>query len=355
MLTPVVATGALAAAFWSAAAGRPVPDASRLTVAQLAGQRVVFAYDGHLPPRRLVRRISRGQAGGVVLFSRNVAGRAHLRRVIARLQRAARRSPVGLPLLVMVDQEGGAVRRLPGGPQRGAAEVGATLDPRAARRDGRAAGLALRSVGANVNLAPVADVCRGGSALARERRCYGGRPSTVARMAGAFAAGLRTTRVAATLKHFPGFGAARVNTDAAPTVIRTSRRRLRRVDQRPFAGLRTTPLVMLSTAVYPAFSRLPAAFSRRIADSELRARIGFRGVSVSDALDTPATARYGGAPDTAVRSARAGVDLALYAGGYRAGELAARALAAGLRSRHLERAAFERSVNRVMRLRSRLP
>jgi beta-N-acetylhexosaminidase len=179
------AVGALAATFSLASATAPVPDPARLGAEQLAGQRVAFAYDGTAPPRALLRRIERGRAAGVVLFSRNVGRPAQLRRTLARLQRAARRSPVPLPVLVMVDQEGGPVQRLPGGPLRSAAAVGATRDARVARSDGRAAGAALRAVGANVDLAPVADVCRGGGALARERRCYGGRPATVTRMAGA--------------------------------------------------------------------------------------------------------------------------------------------------------------------------
>ena len=333
-----------------------MPDASRLSAEQLAGQRVVFAYDGPAAPATLLRRVERGRAAGVVLFSRNVRGRAQLRRTLARLGRAARRSPVPLPLLVMVDQEGGPVRRLPGGPLRSAATVGATRDSGEARRDGRTAGAALRSVGANVDLAPVADVCRGGSALARERRCYGGRPATVTRMAGAFAAGLRSRGVVPALKHFPGFGAARVNTDDAPVVIRSSRRRLRAVDERPFAALaRAGPMVMLSTAIYPALSRLPAAFSPRIATGELRGRLRFRGLTVSDALDTPATARYGGAGSVAVRAAGAGTDVVLYARGYRPGDLAARALASRVRARSIDRRAFERSVERVLALRSRLP
>ena len=356
MTLPGAALGVLAASLWPAASGPPLPDASRLTAAQLAGQRVVFAYDGGRPPAALVRRVERGQAAGVVVFSRNVRSPAQLRRSLARLRRAARRSPTPLPLLVMVDQEGGPVRRLPGGPLRSAAAVGATRDPSEARRDGRAAGAALRAVGANVDLAPVADVCRRGSALAGERRCYGGRPGTVTRMAGAFAAALRSRGVAPALKHFPGFGAARVNTDDAPVVIGASRRRLRSVDERPFAELApASPVVMLSTAIYPAFSRLPAAFSRTLASAELRGRLRFRGVTVSDALDTPATARYGGAGSVAVRAARAGTDVVLYAGGYRPGDVAARALAARLRTRGLDRRAFERSVERVLRLRSRLP
>ena len=356
MDVPALALAATLALLASgAASGQAPPRVDRMSDAQLAGQRVAFAYSGPDPPRALLRRVASGRAAGVVLFKRNIASPAHLRRTLGRLQASARRSPVKLPLLVMVDQEGGPVRRLPGGPGRSAAAVGATRSTAAARQDGLAAGSALRAVGANVNLAPVADVCRNGSALARERRCYGGRPGTVTRLAGAFAGGLRSRRVAGALKHFPGFGAARVNTDNAPVVIRSSRRTLRGLDERPFRALApVVPMVMLSTAIYPAFSRLPATFSRRVIAGELRGRLRFTGVTVSDALDTPATRRYGGAGAVALRAARAGTDIVLYAGGYEAGERAADALAARLRSGSLSRAEFARAAARVLRLRARL-
>jgi len=332
----------------AAPAAQPAPP--DLTPAQLAGQRVAFAYSGPTPPRALVRRIERGEAAGVVLFSRNVRSRAHLRNTLAGLQRAARRSPVNAPLLVMVDQEGGPVKRLPGGPRHAAADVGRTST---AVADGRAAGSALRAVGANVDLAPVADVCRPASALERERRCYGRSAATVTRLAGGFARGLRSRGVAATLKHFPGFGAAGVNTDFSAQLIRTSLGRLRAVDLRPFTRLaRRAQLVMLSTAVYPARSRRPAALAHPWATLELRGRLRFRGVSVTDALDTPATARFGGAGRLGIETARAGTDIALFAGGYRPGDRAARALTAALRSRRLSRREFERSAARVLALRA---
>jgi beta-N-acetylhexosaminidase len=331
------------------------PSAEQLDVGQLAGQRVVFAYAGTRPPDALVRRIERGRAAGVILFSHNLRSTAHLRRMLSRLQRAAMRSPVPSRLLVMVDQEGGPVRRLPGGPARSAAAVGATGSTAAAIADGRTAGAALRAVGANVDLAPVADTCRAGSALDGERRCYGRSPATVARLAGAFARGLGARGVAATLKHFPGFGAARVNTDFARQTIPAPLATLRGVDERPFATLAPrVELVMLSTAVYPSLSRRPAALSYAVATRELRDRIGFRGVSLTDALGTPALTGFGGAGRRAVEAARAGTDLALFGAGYGPGNRAARALARALRSGRLSRRAFGLSVERVLALRARL-
>ena len=343
---------ALAAMVAAALSGPPLPAPVDLSSAQLAGQRVAFAYEGIRPPGALVRRIEQGRAAGVILFRRNIRSSAQLRQTMGGLQRAARRSALKLPLLVMVDQEGGRVTRLPGGPGRSAAGVRGARD---ALADGRTAGRALRAGGVNVDLAPVADVCRRRGALERERRCYGTSPSAVTSRAGAFARGLSQRGVAPALKHFPGFGAARVNTDFAPATIRASRRRLRTFDGRPFAALhRRASLVMLSTAVYPALSRRPAALSSAIATDELRGRLGFRGVSVADALDTPALARHGGTASVAVKAAGAGTDLMLFARSFAAGDRAARALERSLRSGRLRRGAFERAAGRVLALRDRL-
>jgi beta-N-acetylhexosaminidase len=342
-----------AAGVGGAAADSAVRD---LTPGQLAGQRVVAGFQGYSPPSDLLRRIRRGKVGGVILFGHNVASREQVARMVRRIQSVPRPPAVDEPLLVMVDQEGGPVRRIPGAPLRSAASIGATGRVGAARRAGRAAGRNLRSARVNVNLAPVADVARPGSAMERERRAYGRRPGKVARFAGAFAAGLHRTGVLATGKHFPGFGAARANTDLARVTIHTPRKRLRRVDERPYRALfrRGVRLVVLSTAIYTALDPgTPAAFSRRIARGELRRRLGFDGVSMTDALGTPATAPYGGPAEVGVRAARAGVDVMLYSS-YAAGKAAARTLARAIRRGRVHRSRAEQSVRRILAVRRRL-
>ena len=158
----------------------------------------------------------------------------------------------------------------------------------------------MRAAGANVDLAPVADVARPGSVLAGQGRTFGTTAAAVAGAAAAFAGGLREAGVAATAKHFPGLGAATETTDAAAVRITVPARRLRSVDMAPFAALirRHVPLVMLGTAVYPSLDPdAPAALSRPIATGQLRDRLGFDGVTVTDALDTPgpgAVRRAGG-------------------------------------------------------------
>jgi beta-N-acetylhexosaminidase len=339
----------------AAPAAAPV-DTAALTPAQLAGQRIVYAFEGTAPPPALVRRIRRGEAGAVILFASNAPTNAAARTLVRRLQAIPRPRAVDRPLLVMVDQEGGPVRRLAGPPAQSGAQLGAA-GPTVARAAGRAAGRLLRSVGANVDLAPVADVGRPGSALLGERRIAGTSAATVTGVTVAFSTGLAQAGVAAAPKHFPGFGAATVNTDAAPARITVPAAELRRVDMRPFRALidRGVPMVMLSTAIYTALDPShPAALSRRIATGELRGRLGFRGVSVSDDLDTPALAESGGTVTVALTAARAGTDMLIFVG-QASGPRAADGMAAALASGALPRAAAEASVARIMALRAALP
>jgi beta-N-acetylhexosaminidase len=349
LVAAMLAIGALDAP--SPAAGTAAPA---LTLRQAVGQHMIFAYDGLQPPPALRRRIARGEAAGVILFARNVRSTGQTRAAMRSLQAIERPRGLRAPLIVMVDQEGGPVRRIPGAPGRAAADV-TSADQ--ARADGRAAARTLRGAGANMDLAPVADIGRPGAALQRERRTYGSSSTDVARRAGAFARGLREGGVRATAKHFPGFGAAAVNTDNAAQRIDTSLDTLRSIDEAPFKRLIDggVDAVMVSTAVYPALDDRPAAFSRPWIEGELRERLGFRGVSITDDLGTPAVDAYGSNRRRAVLAVEAGIDLPLFSSTYRAGAQAAEGLLAAARDGRLEGAALRAAARRVLALRARIP
>jgi beta-N-acetylhexosaminidase len=110
---------------------------------------------------------------------------------------------------------------------------------------------------------------------------------------------------------------------------------------------------MLGTAIYPALSNKPAAFSRAIATGELRERAGFQGVSITDALGTVSARAIGGPARTARAAAAAGADLVLFTDLSSAAR-AQRALATGLGDGSLDRDEFGQSVDRVLALRESL-
>lgn len=344
-----------------AAAAGPAPRAQSntpaLTVRQLVGQHMIFGYAGTQPPDALVQRIARGEAAGVILFGRNIASRSRLRAAVARLQSIRRPSGLQAPLLVMIDQEGGLVKRLSGAPRRAPAELGRIGSRTLAASEGRATARNLRGVGVNVDLAPVLDVARPGSFQEQTLRSYGRSASLVSTLGVAFATGLQDGGVAATAKHFPGIGVPKVDEDTVASRIALTRASLRAIDEPPFAaaGAAGIDMIMVSTAIYPAFDgQRPAMLSRRLTTDELRGQLGFRGVAITDDLETAAAARFGSPARRALLAARAGADLLLFAQSYERGARAADALVQAVSAGRVARGELATSAARVLALRASL-
>jgi len=297
-LAALIGLAAGAFAFGAAMGDEPPPRpslASALSLPRLAGERIVTGFAGTAVPASLARSIRAGEVAGVILFADNLPDRATAGRLTAALQAIERPAALREPLLVMVDQEGGQVVRVSGAPTVSAAAMGAR-GAAFSHAQGERAAANLRNLGIGVDLAPVLDVARPGGVIAETERGFGDSAATVAATAVPFAAGLRAGGVAATAKHFPGIGAATENTDFAVQRIGLSKQTLRRIDEAPYRAFVAAggDLVMLSTAIYPAVSPQPAAFARAIATGELRGRLGFDGVSITDALETVAVRSFGG-------------------------------------------------------------
>jgi beta-N-acetylhexosaminidase len=113
---------------------------------------------------------------------------------------------------------------------------------------------------------------------------------------------------------------------------------------------------MVSWATYPVLdAHRPAGLSSAVVQGELRQRLGFRGVTVTDAMDAGALSGFGTIASRAVLAAQAGMDLLLYSGGtVSQGTSGLNALATALGNGQLNQAAFDSAVQRVMTLRSGL-
>ncbi|GAA4507248.1 beta-N-acetylhexosaminidase [Actinoallomurus oryzae] len=344
------------------AAGRNTVRPAALTPEQQAGQRVIYSYSGTTVPQSLLDAISGGRAAGVIFFGDNISSLDQIASVCEQLNEANAASPVGAPLLLMTDQEGGQVRRLPGGPAMSEKQIGQSSDPlSAATSAGDEAGALLASVGMNVNLAPVLDVYRKtGDFEDQYGRSYSKDPAVCGELGSAFITAQQRHKVAATAKHFPGLGSAskNQNTDSVPVTLTASASTLRSVDEAPYqpaisAGVK---LVMLSWATYPALDPdYPAGLSSTIVQNELRGRLGYTGVTITDSLTAGGLANFGTTAQRAVAAAKAGMDLLLVCGESPTyGQSAVTGLADALRSGTLGQSAFDAARSRVTNLRNSL-
>lgn len=305
----------------------------------------------------LLSRIRAGQVGGVILFGSNIRNATQLLKLTRQLQAAARAG--GRPrLLIATDQEGGLVRRLPWAPPKASAQQLGTTTATHVQSVGHAAGVALRDVGVNLDLAPVADVPRNpANFLLAQHRAFSTSRFAVADDAAAFAAGLEGGGVLPTLKHFPGLGrAGATSTDDGFVTINATTTQIGR-DLLPYrVALRRSlrPVIMLSTAIYPAYSPKAAAWSNAIARTLLRTRLGFGGVTITDSLSSAAAVRGTTPGRLALRSARVGVDLLLVTGSGATSQAAFQRLLRAARSGEIPLANLQASYARILALKSRV-
>ena len=309
---------------------------------QLAEQTIFMcaALDNLPSMRGAVRR----GIGGIALLGG--ATPPHLHSVISALVAQA---PGGVAPIIASDEEGGDVQRLDQAiyPLPSAAKMGtwSTTKLTATAQD---YGTRMRELGVTMSFAPVADLAIPGHFIAESGRSFSANPTVAARSVIAWAAGLRAAGIAPVLKHWPGHGRALDTHTSAAVIPKLST--LKKSDLIPFERAFTQGFhaVMVGHLAVPGFTRRnePASLSSN-ALSYLRQQLGKDGLIMTDSLSMSAatTLTHGSVPQAAVRSLRAGADIALTCGGTAGLEAAVtRAIGNGT----LSRVGMEEKVQRIL-------
>ncbi|MFJ9818492.1 glycoside hydrolase family 3 N-terminal domain-containing protein [Streptomyces sp. NPDC101151] len=265
--------------------------------------------------------LRRHHVGSVILMGPSASGASAIGAVTHRvglLGQAVGDSRVAP--LVSADQEGGQVQPLRG--------PGFTDIPSALAQGGRSEqrlrqqaalwAAELHGAGITLDLAPVADVVstdmgRANGPIGRYDRQFGSTAEAVGGHNAAFVKGFRQAGVLTTLKHFPGLGSVRANTDTTLQVTDTVLSR-ESPDLAVFrAGIAAgARFVMISLATYTRIDpERQAVFSPVVMDDLLRKDLGFDGVVMSDDLGNAAAVQRIPPGRRALAFLRAGGDLVL--------------------------------------------
>ncbi|MDD9875163.1 MAG: beta-N-acetylhexosaminidase [Gammaproteobacteria bacterium] len=257
--------------------------------------------------------------GAVILFAHNYRSKAQAGALVAEIK--ALRSP---PLLVAVDQEGGAVQRFTDGfyPLPAAARIGELhhrdrgLGLKAAGAAGQLMAAEVAQTGVDLSFAPVLD-CRNPHSCVIGQRAFHPDPGAVFELAGAYITGMRRAGMAATAKHFPGHGGVDADSRRKLPVDSRTLSEIQQRDILPFARLAARlGGVMTAHIQFPRIDRRVPAYSRVWLREILRGRLGFDGVIFSDDLSMAGAANTGDdaaadMPTRCIAALNAGCDMAL--------------------------------------------
>jgi beta-N-acetylhexosaminidase len=336
---------------------------ARMTPAQRVGQLFMVGLHSGAGRSSLDGRITSLHLGGV-LYLGGWSGGSWIGATSAHLQRlAGRRATAGVRLLIAADQEGGQVQELEG---QGFSDIPSALRQgllAPATLQTRAAGWGreLARVGVNVSLAPVGDTVpaelgRDNGPIGRFDREFGHEPARVGASVVAVVKGMTAARIQPTVKHFPGLGRIRENTDFSSTGITDRVTTMSDPYLGPFAdGIDVgTGLIMVSSAWYPRIdARNQAVFSRTVITTLLRGRLGYGGVVISDDVGAARAVASVSPGNRAVRFIAAGGDIVLTADPGRAG-----IMVSAITKRMARDQAFagtvETAVRRVLALKARM-
>jgi len=270
----------------------------------------MLGFDGDSLPGELAEYLAHGLAG-VVIYQHNFRSAEHLEKLTARIREAA-----GRPVLIGIDQEGGTRFALkePFTAWPSAAELGQLDNTDLTEKIARAIAIELRAVGCNLNFAPMLDLHVNPESPVTRDRSFGFDPDLVARMGAAFDRGLRSGGVLSCAKHFPGHGDAVMDPHLDLPILTATMTHLESAELVPFAAAVAAgvPLIMTAHILLSGIDPENAAsLSRTMLDGVLRRRLQFGGVILADDLGMGAIARQHGSGDAAVRTFRAGTDIAM--------------------------------------------
>lgn len=298
--------------------------------------------------------------GGLCYFAQNITGSQQLRDLLANTCDIASRSGAGIAPFLAVDEEGGLVARVANSGYfdvksfSNMAEIGAAGDETKAAYVGTTIGTYLHEIGFNVDFAPVADVLTNPHNEVIGPRAFSSDPDVVAQMVSAEVAAMLETGTMPCIKHFPGHGDTAGDSHTGAVVSTRTADEIRACEYKPFqAGIEAgCPFVMVGHIETPSLAAdsLPASLSKTMITDELRGRLGFEGVVISDSFVMGAITQRCAPDDVAVRFIQAGGDMILMPENL---QEAYRGVLAAVDGGAIEESRIDESVERILEVKKR--
>jgi beta-N-acetylhexosaminidase len=313
-----------------------------LTLDEEIGAVIMVGFQGRLTDAVLADWKQR-QFGGllVVNLNHNATSATSMKSLITTIRAADRHR-----VIAATDQEGGqvclAISTVPCEPM----PVGRARTTRMAS--------ALKSLGFDLDLGPVADVCSGQSSI-MWGRCYGTRPASVATSVAAVVDGIHAAHMLSAAKHFPGHGDTSISSETQLPRIDESLTTLQSRAWPPFkaAASHDVDFVLLGHLYYPVLDKVHSADLSPVTIQKLRSDIGFKGAIISDDMEMGAITASTPAPEAAIEFLVNGGDMVMIAHDQSVANATYDSIKAAVASGRLPRARLDQAVAALQALPNR--
>lgn len=323
-----------------------------MTLAEKVGQMVMIGFYGTEINDDVRFLLNEFHFGGVIFYDRNLESVAQAKKLASEIETVANQK---VPMLFAIDEEGGRVARgkdfLKPAPSQ--EEVGFG-NPEDATYWAEYNADLLKSIGVNINFAPVADV---GS---RDTRSFGTDAQIVAEFVDAAARGYEAKNILYTLKHFPGIGKSKIDPHQEVSSVDVDRATLDAEDLPPFKKIIDTHdnsrfMIMIGHLKYDALDpTTSASLSPAVMTDLLRGELGFSGVVITDDLEMGAIKNNVDLGSLGVQMIRAGGDIALVCHNYDSQQIVYKSILNAVKSGEISEERINESVRRILKLKAHL-
>lgn len=321
-----------------------VTNVEDLTLEEKVGQILILGFRGTKLDQNLQVKLQNLKPGGVIFFKKNISTLPQLKELNQSIQKAS-----SVPVLTMLDQEGGNVSRLPlPFVPPSAWSLAQPQDLKYPRTAGRWTGELLKDLGIHLNLAPVYDISAQNSFSFLGTRVFSHDVKLGSLAANAFSDGLIRADVIPTAKHFPGHGLARGDSHKVLAEADSSQEL---ESFKSFFAIEGTKAVMMAHVAYPNLdpSGTPASLSYPIVTELLREKMQFDGIVMTDDLEMYGVSHAGPLGERVVQAFEAGCDMIMIAWSESAQKLAYKSLLNAVRSGRISEDRLNASVGRILK------
>lgn len=329
---------------------------SKMTIDEKVGQMIIVGLDGYSIDDNAKKMIENYHVGGFILFSKNVKDSAQVVSLTNSLKQT--NSINKIPLFISVDEEGGKVTRVPSSFKKLPTNkvIATKNNPELSYKIGELLGDEVKSLGYNLDFAPVLDINSNPNNPVIGDRSFGSTPEIVTKLGVQTMKGIQSKNVIPAVKHFPGHGDTSVDSHKGLPTVNNDLNRLNSFELIPFqeAIKESADIVMVAHILLPKIdSKYPASMSKTIITDTLRGQLNYDGVVITDDMTMGAISKGYKIEDAVVTSINAGSDIALVCFGNDTQIAAINSLKKAVETGTIKPETIDKSVYRILKLKDK--